>query len=404
MRIDLKLASAFAGLCLLSGLATAAAKEVEAVLADGQRFVATLTEYQFNSEVASATLVAEGKSVTTQQLLLWGEPSELENRVSVVLTDGSRLFSDRPWSLAGLVGLEGDQVSLRHGSGRVTFDRGVVQWILLSPEAGGLDPERLPKSGSDTDVVVLRGGDQLVGKVTKLDGQSLVLQVAGEEVDSPLQGIAAVRFANPVVASTGSCLIGLNGGSLLKASSCRISNGKFTATLLGTTLQGEAAEVAFLQPIQTELVTYLSDLDPIDYRHTPYLDLPWPLAVDRGLLGTNLIGGGQRAAKGLAVHSAARVIYRLTERQQTFQAEIAVADPNDQHPAEGSVVFRVYLVREGQFEKQYESDIVRTGDPAQPISIDTSGAAAIALVVDYADNGDAGDHALWLNARLVTNK
>jgi hypothetical protein len=59
------------------------------------------------------------------------------------------------------------------------------------------------------------------------------------------------------------------------------------------------------------------------------------------------------------------------------------------------------LVKEGKFEPAYEGGVVRVGDAATPLDIDLTGAAALALVVDFADDGDAGDDALWLDARLV---
>jgi hypothetical protein len=36
-----------------------------------------------------------------------------------------------------------------------------------------------------------------------------------------------------------------------------------------------------------------------------------------------------------------------------------------------------------------------------PIAVNVTNASRLALVVDAADRGDEGDHADWLNARLI---
>jgi alpha-galactosidase len=81
-----------------------------------------------------------------------------------------------------------------------------------------------------------------------------------------------------------------------------------------------------------------------------------------------------------------------------FVAEIALDDTAGQR---GSVIFRVFVAREGQWREALTSGVLRGGDPPQPISVDIAGAQAITLIVDYADQGDELDHANWLDARLV---
>ena len=240
-----------------------------------------------------------------------------------------------------------------------------------------------------------------VGRVESLTNETLRILVAGEPVDTPLESVAALRLSGEQPEpNKPTCLGGLTDGSLLRADTLVVADEAYTANVSGAEVTGEAATLAFVQPL-SKGVSYLSDLEPADYRHTPYLDLPWPYARDTGLRGGPLVGGGRRAAKGVAMHTAARLVYRLDGSPQRFQADIAVADPEPGAAPTGSVSFRVYLVKEGKFEPAYEGDAMRVGQPAQPIDIDLTGAAALALVVDFADDGDAGDDALWLDARLV---
>jgi hypothetical protein len=49
----------------------------------------------------------------------------------------------------------------------------------------------------------------------------------------------------------------------------------------------------------------------------------------------------------------------------------------------------------------YESPIVRGSNQPIPISVDVAGVQRMALIVDFAERGDALDYANWLNARLI---
>lgn len=395
--------AALAGCLLLT--AQAAKADKKAWLADGQQVnAAAIRAYDSQESLHSAAMQVDDDLREVKSLVLWGEPRKLARRPGVSLADGSWLLSDRTWSPTGLLRIDTERVKLRRGSGWVDFPRETVEWIILDAEAAGFSLDSLDKEdrdGSEQDLVVLTNGDRVTGRVVELTGDKLTIDVGGNPVETTLEEVAALRLSNPPLDDRDiACLVGLSDGSLLHASQVRVADDQYTLESAGVTIAGKADAIALIQPMGGT-VRYLSDLEPVDYRHTPYLDLTWPYTQDRGLRGGPLVGGGLRAAKGLAMHSAARLIYRLDGSAQRFQAELAVADSSDQSTAIGSVVFRVYLVKAGQFESAYESGIIRTGDPAIPIDLDTTGAAALALVIDYADNGDAGDDALWLNARLV---
>ncbi|WP_197529418.1 NPCBM/NEW2 domain-containing protein [Botrimarina mediterranea] len=389
--------------CLFTGSFVLA--DGTAVFAGGERIEeAAIKAFSVDRDGVEGVLVVDGEERELSGLVRWGEPRAAVTRTAVVLEDGSRLVCDRPWSPAGLARVDEATVRLRRGKGWVDFPRESVAWLLLTPEAVGLDVERLPSVDvvDGEDVVLLVGGDRLIGRVESLTNDTLRLVVADEAIDTPLESVAALRLSGGSIERTeAKCLVGLADGSLLKADDLTVANDSFTAKASGAEVTGEAATLVLIQPLASG-VRYLSDLEPADYRHTPYLDLPWPYTRDGGLRGGPLVGGGRRAAKGIAMHTAARLVYRLDGSPQRFQAEIAVADPEPGAAATGSVSFRVYLVKEGKFEPANEGYVMRVGEAARPIDIDLAGAAALALVVDFADDGDAGDDALWLDARLVS--
>ncbi|HEY3392664.1 MAG TPA: NPCBM/NEW2 domain-containing protein, partial [Lacipirellulaceae bacterium] len=143
---------------------------------------------------------------------------------------------------------------------------------------------------------------------------------------------------------------------------------------------------------------YLSDLKPEGYRHVPYLSIEWPYARDRNVLGEPLSVGGKQYLKGVGMHSAARLTYRLNGNYRRFDAAVAL---DDSAGTRGSVTFSVYVQREGAWEVAFTSGIVRGGEAPRPVSVDVAGAQALTLTVDFADRGDELDRANWLDARLV---
>ena len=102
--------------------------------------------------------------------------------------------------------------------------------------------------------------------------------------------------------------------------------------------------------------------------------------------------------KGIGLHSAARVTYKLERDYRKFDATIALDDASK---GRGSVVFGVYEMRDGKWSEAFKSDTMRGGDSPHPVSVDLRGATGLTLTVDYADRGDELDYADWLDARLV---
>lgn len=389
---------ALAFLALLFGRPASA----DTLLAGNERLTdCKLVACRIGDQDRDVTLTVEGVLRKDADLIRWGEPAVVGRGTALVLADGSRLVSDRAWSPLGLVRVGEDSVRLRRGKGWTDCPRAAVRWIVLDAEAACLRLEELSgeANGSDNDTVLLVDGDRIDGRVAELTSDKLTLTVAGEPIETPLASVAAVQLAGESRPTNPVCLVGWADGSLVRAERFTLAEDTATAEALGCEIESAAEAVVFVQPLGGE-IRYLSDLEPVDYRHTPYLDLAWPYARDHGLRGGALRGGGVRRAKGLAVPSAARLVYRLDGYAKRFRADLAAGDPPAESSARGSVVFRVYLVKDGQFVSAFESGIVRAGDPAEPIDLNLTDAAALALVVDYADNGDAGDEALWLDARL----
>jgi hypothetical protein len=233
-----------------------------------------------------------------------------------------------------------------------------------------------------------------VGTVQDWNDNELTIDTKSGSVKVPTSRIEAVVFDLPQVdgapAKTASLLVGLRDGSLLHAAAIEAD---------GHRIVGQAAaDVVALQSTGGDSFTYLSDLEPADYRHLSFLDISWPLARDRNLLAGPMISGGAIYLKGLGLHSASRLTYVLDGTASRFEAEFAL---DDAAGPRGSVVFRVFLARDSTWHEAFASDVVRGDQRPRPVSVDVTGAEVITLVVDYADRGDELDHASWLDARLV---
>lgn len=395
---------AIAGACLIAGPADGD----ELQLLSGESHPARLRQITTEAIIVAPRDAAAGPETTTPlvELYRWGAPAAPARRPTLLLAGGSRLVAAPTWTLDGSVQLDGGRFTLRQMLLEDTvLPRESVRAILFEAArdrslfASAIREAQQP--AGDDDRVWLTSGDAFSGRVSTIKGGRLSISVGGEPLEFGLADVVAVRLAGASrPGSQPRVAVGLLDGGLLLAMSAELNEaGEFEARLVsGPTLSGRRGEsVTLVQPLAGR-VTYLSDLEPIDYRHTPYFDLAWTWASDENLLGGPLSVGGATWLKGLAMHSAARLVYRVPPSAQTFSCEVAL---DDSAASGGGVAFRVLVARDGKFEPLYESPPVRPGEAPLPVSIDVAGAQAVALLVDYGEQGDTGDHADWLGARFI---
>ena len=112
------------------------------------------------------------------------------------------------------------------------------------------------------------------------------------------------------------------------------------------------SDVVALQSLGGQFA-YLSDLEPASYKFVPYLSIQWPLVAGPKRAGWTARGRWQaipkrhRAALGRSRHVQAEQHY------QRFKAAIAV---DDAAKGRGSVVFSVYVDRDGKWAEAYRSE------------------------------------------------
>ncbi len=127
------------------------------------------------------------------------------------------------------------------------------------------------------------------------------------------------------------------------------------------------------------------------------------VVANNGLLQANRRGGKpmhlgtQTFTRGLYAHAPSRLIVRLPEPGQRFDALVGV-DTNDQTSGgRGSVVFKVHIAG----KEVWTSDVRKEGMPGVPVSVVLGGASEFVLEVTDAGDGISCDQADWLDAAIT---
>ncbi len=157
--------------------------------------------------------------------------------------------------------------------------------------------------------------------------------------------------------------------------------------------------------------TYLSDLNPVKSDEYPYfggkLSITdpaaywWKYCMDKSVMNKQLYlkntdGKKVKYIKGIGVHSYSMLSFETKKESKFFMTDIGIeADAGKQ----ASVVFKVFL--DDAKKPAYESPTMLENTGFLSIKIDISNADMIHLVVDFADNGDIQDRAIWGNARVL---
>jgi hypothetical protein len=390
----------FASVCLAL---PAAAMQGDLLLVGGERMHAELVGVVADS-FKFRTATGDELAIDQSRLIRFAHPPQVEPRAVVSLADGSHLVVAPLWVGRAPLALDSQQLSLRGNTFRqFSVSRTQLSRVVMAGHAIGKHHEA--NAASSVDRLWLDSGDRLDGKLLEISQDKMVLQLGQQSVPVAIDRVAAVQLADTKVVSAepAKYAIWLADGTRLQAT--------------GASQQGESIEVRLVSGAIVRLkslsqivaivgypesVHYLSDLEAVDYKQTPYFELGWPYERDKNLSGAPLSAGGRQYAKGIAVHSASRLAYRVPAAANVLRAELAIdgsASRLDQ-PGQGSVVFRVYLVKDGQLTLAYESPIVRGDEAPLAIEVALEQSPLIVLLVDYADRGDEWDHANWLDARL----
>jgi len=369
--------------------------------------------------------------IAAADLAYWGRYRDAEAGPQVLLTDGGIVRAD-------VLLVDERQIVLGDASGLArgmwdesSLPRESVKAIVLQPPAARADRDRLFRElrsySAAEDCLWLVGGESIRGAVVaaprlgrfapnQAEGQRETYQLARRPATDPLvvpaANVVAVNFGSGPVQrkrQRAGTWLGLNEGSLICCSALRTKGNVLSIELaaggeLKTSVTGRDDPdkrfwdaVTYAEPASPR-VQWLSDQTSAAYKQIPFLSVERPLGIDESALGTRLRAGQAMFRKGIGMPSASRVAYDVAGYRQ-FQAELAI---DDAAGLSGSVVFKVLLDDSAtQWRVAHQSPVVRGADAPLPITVDLKGASRMALIVEFADRGDEGDYADWLQARLV---
>jgi len=247
------------------------------------------------------------------------------------------------------------------------------------------------------DLLVLRNGDQVTGRLKSLDADHAVMSGTAGKI--PRSNVRAVAFDPRYVEtpkSTERILLRLADGTRVSAKSAVLkSDGKLRVQLqTGGEFGIPWSAVVSLQRVGGNLLP-LSSLAPATFEHTPYLDGQWPLQTDRNVLGGPLVLRGREYSLGLGMHSRSRAVYDLPRNAAHFLATIGI---DDAARGKGAAVFVVQL----DGKTVYTSKVLTGNDaPVQVGPIPLAGSKRLTLAVEFGPDGDILDYADWCDAVLV---
>src|SRR5262249_39328142 len=139
-----------------------------------------------------------------------------------------------------------------------------------------------------------------------------------------VHGLAFLRKTNPDAAAT--CKVHDVFRNVLAAAKVELADGGFVVTTpAGVKVAYPRTLVARLDYSQDKLA-YLSDLEPVQVVEKSTLDRIENYRRDRNLDEGPLRLGGEKFAKGLAVHSRTELVYDIEGKFKEFKAVLGVDD------------------------------------------------------------------------------
>jgi hypothetical protein len=421
-RFVAKFAAAFVALALIATTSAAHAqsgakpevqREVAAKLLDETEVRGQLTE--LSTTRVTLRSAEKSQSFTDEQLgsLIFTEIVKIppHDAARIKLVDGSDLVATE-WKLAD--GKVEWKSPLDAAATTPIADVAILR-LQATPDALGERWRQISAASATGDRIVIRKGDTTLdsveGIVRGATADKIQFEIDGEVSQVDRKKVFALLFYHKAGRSLGKPA----------CTSSDYSNMHFATAALAlegdhvaiTTLTGQKFVRPFDKMSRVDFAaaktTYLSDLTPESTEWTPLVGPATPELTkmfepktDRALLGGPLqlprregrqTTSAANYAKGLALHSRTKIVYRLPREFRTFGA-IAGIDSR-MRPAGA-----VKLVISGD-DKQLFSAAVTGKDEPQPLSLDVRGVRRLTIFVDYGEGLDVADHLDLANARLV---
>lgn len=323
-----------------------------------------------------------------------GTPAEATAATAQIVVE----LRDRSRLLGTELSADGNSLTLVHPAlGRVRFQREQVASVRLGAEDPAVNAawKELQQRTKNRDYLVIRKGDvldHLDGVVGGLDDKQLQFVLDGDNVQvnrSRAYGWIYADVANPPKAD--GIRVQFTGAENLMVTGVMWNGSEWQLKWPGV---GEPVVVpaALVKSIDysSGKVLQLSSIEPRDVEHTPYFEgLEWPYRRDRNLFGRPLKIGTRTFARGLAIHSKTRLVYRLGGEYRRLTGVLGL-DPELRISADLSDNNARVTLR-GDRKVLFEAD-VRAGDPPITLDLPVVDVIELEILVDFGHgNSDIGD-------------
>lgn len=328
------------------------------------------------------------------------EPVPDPARVRLELTTGDVLFgtpADPPGEgkLALKTALLGDlTVEYRH-----------VRWLGRPTESAAW-PANPPGDRSMSHVYLASRETVQKARIDRIDAAQLQVTWKNRPLNYPLAEVAAVHFmtfGEPPAEGNGLVsVLELEDGSRLRGALAGLDAGGAKLTdLFGREHRLPAAAVRAVT-FRNGRVIYLSDLTPVKVEENAnYIraaapvpgDLLLPHRKDRNVIGGPLSLRGRAFSRGIGVHARSELTFELGGKFERFLATVGI---DDSAGGRGHVVFEVH----GDDQKLF-GEAVSGAEAAREVTLEVSKVKLLRLVVDFGEDGGAGDRGDWAAARLI---
>lgn len=306
-----------------------------------------------------------------------------------ITTDGQRI-------LGTLESGDEAHITVRHATlGPLVLPIESIASIVAAPS------QSARAAPGESDHVVLANGDVAAGIIRELNRDKLRIADGNSENERSIDAALLRRadFANPSTqpAAGLAAVLRLTDGSIIRASDLTWRDENIDVVLLGRQRARLAPDSVRVIEIGGGPLTWLSEIDPTAFEHTPVLGPRLPLGRDVNALGRPLATEGRRHDRGLGLHSAQRVEYALDRDFTRLRASVAVddtagplADATLRITVDGREVARL--------------DHLRAKQAPRRIDVDIANAERLGIEVEPADNADIQDRVDLIDAALLKLK
>ncbi len=255
------------------------------------------------------------------------------------------------------------------------------------------------------DRIFVRDDDQIrmfQGLLFELSNEQVEFAWKGRERAIPRKSLFGIVFASVGGDDAPTSVTTLKNGSRLPGNVISLREGMLRHELLnGTAIELPWDSVATME-IRSNKLTFLSDLEPVDFEQRPIVTLPQEWGRDKNVMGKALklhdpLTGTERTfSKGLGTHSYTRLAFAVGGAYQKFTATIGIDAGTERR---GDCIFRVM----GD-DRELFTQRVTGADAPRDVEFSVVGVQKLTLIVEPGEDLDLADRANWCDARLIREK